>query len=217
MKSFKKCFLSGLLLFTMMITLTGCGTFDASGYIKACLDANTHGEFEEYAKITKTSVEDITKQYNDLLDEEISYLDSYQATEEQKTKFRELFVNIYKAFKYEVGEATKNDDGSYTVPVTTYKLMVFKDVMDEGEAYITDYATKQVNAGKNVSESDLYPVVIDFMYDTLSKNYEAAEYGEPATTNVTVSPVDGNSNMYGVSETELHSLLETMIDMENAQ
>lgn len=217
MKNLKKCTVTILLLFTMTITLTGCGSFDASAYIKACLDANTHGEFEEYAQITNNEAADIEAQYNSLLDSEISYLDSYNASPEQKAKFRELFINIYKSFRYEVGEATKNDDNTYTVPVTTYKLMIFKDMMSEGEAYITDYVKKETDAGKSPSENELYTVIIDFMYDTLSKNFDAAEYGEPVTVNVTVAPINGNSNLYGVTETELQSLLENFIDMENAQ
>lgn len=217
MKNLKRNSLSLLLLLTMVVTLTGCNQFDATAYIKACLDANTHGEFEEYAQITNSDVETIKTQYEKLLDDEISYLDQYHATDEQKTKFRELFTSIYKSFKYEVGEATKNSDGTFSVPVTTYKLMVFKDVMSQGETYITDYVTEQTKAGKSLTEEDLYPVIIDFMYDTMSKNYEAAEYGDAVSVNVTVGPMSGNSKVYGISQTELQSLLENFIDLENAQ
>lgn len=217
MKNLKKRSLSLLLLLTMVVTLTGCNQFDATAYIKACLDANTHGEFEEYAKITNSDVDSIKTQYESLLDEEISYLSAYKATDEQKAKFRELFANIYKSFKYEVGEATKNSDGTYSVPVTTYKLMVFKDVMSEGETYITDYVTEQTEAGKSLTEEDLYPVIIDFMYETMSKNFEAAEYGDAVSVDVTVGPMNGNSKVYGISQTELQSLLENFIDLENAQ
>lgn len=208
------------LLFVLLTAcmLTGCSVkFDASGYIKACLDANTHGEFAAYAEITKVPEEDIKANYDKLIDKEISYLSAYNLSEEKTADFRKLFIDIYKSFKYEVGEATKNDDGSYSVPVTTYKLIIFKDFMKEGETFITDYCNKEIEAGKTPTESELYPIVADFMYDYLAKNLEAAEYAEAVTTNVTVAPTADNKKVFTISDAELQSLLNSMIDLENAQ
>ena len=218
MKNLKKRTVTILLLFTMTITLTGCGAdFDASGYITACLDANAHGEFAAYAEITQTSEDEVAKMYNDMLDQEISYLDAYNISDEKKESFRQLFVELYKNFKYEVGEAVKNDDGSFSVPVTTYKLMVFKDIMAEGETYMTDYVQQEIDAGRTPTEADIYGVAVDFMYDSISKNLKALEYDEPVTTNVTVGPTSSDSKIYSISQTDLQSLLESMVDIENAQ
>lgn len=208
------------LLFVLLTAcmLTGCSIkFDASGYIKACLDANTHGEFAAYAEITKVPEEDIKANYDKLIDKEISYLSTYNLSEEKTADFRKLFIDIYKSCKYEVGEATKNDDGSYSVPVTTYKLMIFKDFMKDGEAFITDYCNKEIEAGNTPSEDDLYLVVADFMYDYLSKNLEAAEYAEGKTTTVTVAPSAENKKLFSISDAELQGLLDSMIDLENAK
>lgn len=218
MKVTKK--LSVLILFFCMIACftTGCSlTFDASGYVQACLDANAHGEFSAYAEITGSTVEEVEKLYNTMLDEEISYLEAYNISDEKKSEFRELFITLYKNFKYEVGEAVKNDDGSYTVPVTTYKLMVFKDIMSEGETYMTDYVQKEIDAGRTPSEDDIYGVAVDYMYDTISKNLESLEYADPVTTNISVAPTTSDSKVYSMDQTELQNLLESMIDLENAQ
>lgn len=209
-----------LLLFILAVscTLTGCSPkFDASAYIKACLDANTHGEFAEYAEITKISEEEIKKNYNDLIDKEISYLSSYNLSEEKTADFRQLFIDIYKSFKYEVGEAVQNDDGSYSVPVTVYQIQVFKDLMKEGDAYITEYYENETKAGNNPTTEDLYPVIADFMYTYMAKNLEAAEYTDPVTTKVTVAQTSENSRVYAVDNKELQNLLNSMIDLENAQ
>ena len=57
-----------------------------------------------------------------------------------------------------------------------------------------------------------------FMYDSMKANLDALEYAEPVTTNVTVSPSkQGSQTIYSISTTELQSLLQTFIDMENAQ
>lgn len=213
--------LSILLLFTLLTAciITGCTpNFDASGYIKACLDANTHGEFAEYADITKTSVEEVESLYNQGIDTEISYLDSYNISEEKKAEFRALFVDIYKNFKYEVGEATKNDDASYSVPVTTYKLQIFKDIMSEGEAYLTDYAQKEVDAGRTPTQAQLEEEAMNYMYNTMKANLDALEYAEPVTITVTVSPSQQSSQtVYSVGQADLQTLLESFIDIENAQ
>lgn len=213
--------LSILLLFILAtaFVVTGCTpNFDASGYVKSCLDANTHGEFTEYADITKTSIEEIEALYNQNIDTEIAYLDSYNISAEKKEAFRTLFIDIYKNFKYEVGEATRNEDDSYSVPVTTYKLQIFKDIMTEGEAYITDYAQKEVDAGRTPTQAQLEEEVINYMYDTMKANLAALEYAEPATTTVTVSPSkQGSQTVYSVGQTDLQALLESFIDIENAR
>lgn len=211
-----------LLLFTFAICglLAGCSllNFDASGYIKACLDANTHGEFAEYAKITGVSEEEAEQQYNDLLDQQVSYLSSYNLSEEKASAFRDLYVSIYKNFKYEVGDAVKNEDNSYSVPVTTYKLQIFKDIMKEGETYITDYVNQAIEAGKTPTEDEIYTAVTDYMFDSLSSNLNALEYAEPVNTTVMVTPEKLDSRtVYSVSQTDLQGLLESLIDIENAQ
>lgn len=211
---------SFLLILTFMLgcMLTGCTNFDASAYIKACLDANTKGEFEAYAEITNSSVEEIENIYNQNIETELSYLQGYNMSDEQMEAFRSLFIDMYKSFKYEVGEAVKNDDGSYTVPVTSYKLYIFKDIMSEGEAYLTEYAESEVNAGRTPSQAELEEKAMTFMYDSMKANLDALEYAEPATVNVTVSPSKQDSQtIYTISTTELQSLLQTFIDIENAQ
>lgn len=218
MKSTKKHSILFLLTAMIMCFVTGCGAdFDASGYITACLDANAHGEFAAYAEITQSSEDEVAQMYNNMLDQEIAYLDAYNISDEKKESFRQLFVKLYKNFKYEVGEAVKNDDGSFSVPVTTYKLMVFKDIMTEGETYMTDYVQQEIDAGRTLSEEDIYGIAVDFMYDSISKNLETLEYDDPITTNVTVGPTSSDSKVYSISQTELQSLLESMVDIENAQ
>lgn len=213
-----------LSIFLLFILITACAvtgctpSFDASAYIKACLDANTHGEFTEYADITKTSVEEVEALYNKGIDAEISYLDSYNISDEKREEFRTLFVDIYKNFKYEVGEAVRNEDDSYSVPVTTYKLQIFKDIMSEGEAYLTDYAQKEVDAGRTPTQEQLEEEAMNYMYDTMKANLGALEYGEAVTITVTVSPSQQNSQtVYSIGQSDLQTLLESFIDIENAQ
>lgn len=206
-----------MIVFVLSALLTGCGTeFDASGYVRACLDANTHGEFDEYARLTNMTAEEIKKKnYDDRLDQEIAYLDTYKADDETKQKFRSLFEKMYNSFKYEVGDAVKNDDGSFTVPVTTYKLKVFGDIMTDITTFATDFYTEKAESGDtNVTEDEINKVVVDYMYDYISKNLEKLEYEEGVPINVTVSPTPGNKNVYTISTTNLQELLKSMVDID---
>lgn len=218
MKNTKKISILFLLTCMMAVLTTGCGLdFDASGYVQACLDANTHGEFEAYAEITNTSLEEVEQQFNERMDDEIAYLDAYHIDQDRKDKFRTLFTDMYGSFKYEVGEAVKNDDGSYSVPVTTYKLMVFKDILNAVETYMMDYAQKEIDAGRTPTENEIYTVAADFMYDYISQNLEALEYEEGVSTTVTVAPTSSDSRVYSVDPYKLQALLEDLVDIENAQ
>ncbi len=208
-----------VLMLSLFLVLTGCmKEFDASGYIRSCLNANTKAEFEEYAEITGSTVEEVEALYNQAIDAEMAYLQGYNVSEEKKAEFRQLFIDMYKAFKYEVGEATKNDDKSYTVPVTTYKLMIFEGILEEGEAYLTSYAQAEVDAGRTPSQDELEAEAINFMYDAMKKNLDACNYAEPVKHDIVVSPTrNGSQVVYSADIGELQKLIEQLVDVENAQ
>ena len=193
--------------------ITGCAFFgfDASAYVKACLDSNIHGEFDEYAKITNSSVEDVEKLYNDFLDNDLSFLNEYNVDDARRQEFRELFIKLYKNFKYDVGEATKTDD-TYTVPVTYQKLIVFDEMAANMEKDTTDYFQAKVDAGENPSTDEIYEYVLNYMYDGVAKKLENPQYEEPVTVNVTVSKMTANA--YGIDTNELQELVQSMVDMD---
>ena len=215
----KKLSLLLVLCFTIALALTGCmPKFDASAYIQSCLDANTKGEFEAYADITGATIEEVEALYNQTIDTEMSYIDGYNVSEEKKAEFRQLFIDMYKNFKYEVGEATRNDDDSYTVPVTTYKLMIFDGILEEGETYLTNYAQAEVDAGRTPTQDQLEAEAMNYMYDAMKTNLSKLEYAEAVTTNITVSPTkNGSQVIYSADINELQALIESMVDIENAQ
>ena len=125
---------------------------------------------------------------------------------------------MYKSFKYEVGEATQNDDKSYTVPVTTYKLMIFEGMMDEGETYLTDYAQAQIDAGNTPSQEELEQEAINFMYTYMKDKLATLTYADAVTTDILVTPTkNGSQYVYSASATELQTLVQSLVDVENAQ
>ena len=90
--------------------------------------------------------------------------------------------------------------------------------MSEGEAYLTDYAQKEVDAGRTPTQEQLEEEALNYMYDTMKANLGALEYAEAVTITVTVSPSQQNSQtVYSVGQADLQTLLESFIDIENAQ
>lgn len=217
--STKKLSVLFVMCLAVSFVLTGCmPKFDASGYIKSCLDANTKGEFEAYAEITGATVEEVEALYNQSIDAEMAYIEAYNVSEEKKAEFRQLFIDMYKNFKYEVGEATRNDDDSYTVPVTTYKLMIFDGILTEGETHLNDFAQAEVDAGRTPTQEQLEEEAMNFMYDAMKANLDALTYAEPVTTDIIVSPTkSGSQVIYSADANALQDLIESLIDLENAQ
>ena len=212
MKRIQKKLISTILSLVVCISLVGCSFgFDASAYVNSYLDALTKGDVSEYAKITQTSEEDIINAYNEGIETELSALDAFNLSETQKDNFRTLFKDIYSKFQYEVGEATKNSDGSYTVPVTTKKLIVFDTIIEDSQNYIMDYAKSNPSA----SQTDLYGAICDFMYTELSENIENPQYGEEQVINVQVTKTEDNK--YTLSDKEIQNLIYSLMDTENMQ
>lgn len=208
-----------VLCVVMSITLTGCMPgFDASAYVKACLDANTKGDFAVYAEITGSAVEEIEALYNQTIDAEMAYIETCNLSDETKASFRQLFIDIYKSFKYEVGEAVLNENDTYTVPVTTYKLMIYKSVLTDGESYLTSFAQTEVDASRTPTKEQLETEAWNYIYDNMKANLEQLEYAAPITTNVIVSPTKNDSEIiYSVQQDDLQAIIESLIDIENAQ
>lgn len=212
MKGKKKLRIFVLFTFIAGCMLTGCAEFDASRYVQSCLDASFHGEFETYMEMTNSKEEEARAAYDKLIQSEVDALEQgYTISDEQKEKFRGLFIDMYKACKYEVGEAVKNDDDSFTVPVTTYKLAVFEGMNDAADQFATDYYKDHSDA----SVDEVYSAILDFMYDYINDRVTNPEYGEASTTNVNVPLTSTNPKTYTLSTNDLQNLVYELLDIEN--
>ncbi|MCH5265085.1 MAG: hypothetical protein J1F02_04245 [Lachnospiraceae bacterium] len=213
MKKIKSVFLS----FFLILCLTACSgsSFDAAGYTKACLDATLRGEYAEYAKLTDRSEEEAKKEiedeniYGTFVNTMTAGLDS-AVIEEWKPKYEELIKQIFAQCKYEVGEASENEDGSYSVPVTTQKMNnVFSQLYDDAEEQLTDYVKK---SKKTPSDSEIEAKLLQLLYDDLTEKSNNITYDEPQTITVTVRPTADNDRIYEISEEDFSKLYEALLD-----
>ena len=205
-----------LLTLTLIVgcILTGCADFDATRYVQSCLDATFHGEFGDYMEMTKSTEDQARVAYDSLIQSEVDALEQgYTISDEQKEKFRALFTDMYKLCKYEVGEAVKNDDDSFSVPVTTYKLTVFAGMSDAIEQYSTEY----MNDNPDTSLDDAYAALFDYMYDFINEKISNPEYAEGVTTNVNVPLTSTSPKTYTLSTSDLQNMVFDLLDVEESQ
>ncbi|MDD5949654.1 MAG: hypothetical protein PUC39_08025 [Lachnospiraceae bacterium] len=213
-KLLKKLFAT-MLLITMLFTMTGClFQFDASRYTKACLDLMTKGETADYTEMTKQTKEEAEDWYNSFLDKEIEAMTSSisNMTEEQEQNFRSLFQSIYKKANYTVGEATRNDDKSYSVPITIQQYKIFSGEMQVVEDQLVDYYKEQIEAGKTLSEDDLTQKAVDILYEDLTAKLETAEYGEAEEFTVIVRP--NSENVYSIDQNDYTTIVKKLFDID---
>lgn len=213
MKRVWKTLFSSMLIVGVVCLLTACGPkFDASGYVKAALDADIHGESTEYAKLLEITEEEAQQEYEDVLDSMVSEMSDLGLSDELNDKYRTLFADLLKKTDYTVLEATENDDGSFTVPVEIKPITnVFSGLMDELEDDMTEYANSLVDSGDIPSDDEITEYAGQLVYDMLAARLDAIEYGEAQTVEVTVALDEDNA--YGVAEDDIEALLTTMIDL----
>ena len=192
-KGMKRVLIVGLVVAVMM-TFAGCKKkeFDAAGYVKATLDMTMKGETEDYIKFVGCSKE--------------------EALEE----FRQFSIDLYKAVKYEVKEAQKEKDGSYTVKVETEKMNVFAGAMEKfeeaAESYVEEAVAAALEGGEQLTDEkmaqDLYGKVIELFKESLAN----ATYQEPTTVEVKVSQDD--DGVWEIPEKDFEVLELSLIDID---
>ena len=119
-----------LLAMALAFTLAACGGVtpeDAEGYVRGFLDASYLGQYnDDYLEITGMTAAEAQEQdyaWNTAAEADIlmDYLEIYP-TEASTAAAIGLVEDIYALSRYEVGDASKLEDGSYAVSVTVYPM-----------------------------------------------------------------------------------------------
>lgn len=214
-----------MLLIAAVFSLTGCGgimelfgggkSFDASRYVKGCLDASTKGVFEDYIATTNETEEQAKKEYEEKLDSEVKSITGTVALDEkQQESWRAIFKDIYSKYKYEVGEAVKGDEMTFTVPVKTFRLKLFKTSFDEAQKKLEAEMEKMVKKKKTPSNDEIMKLYLDEMAKILEKKLKNPEYAEEETINVTIK-VNHSTNEYEIDDASITSLFAALDDIDD--
>ncbi len=203
-----------LLVAAMVVSVTGCGEkFDASRYVKGCLDASTKGVFEDYVAMTNTTEEQAKKEYEERMNSEVEAMTgSISMSEEMQEKYRTLYKDIYSKYKYEVGEAKEGENDSFTVPVKTYRLKIFEKTMEETQTKVEE----EVKKNKSASTEETMQLYLETLANVLTEKLQNPEYGEEETIEVNLS-VNSSSNEYEMSSADVTKLFAALDDVGQAQ
>ena len=168
-----------LLAGVMALGLAACSSVtpeDAETYIQGLLDASYLGQYDpeylELADITEEEAREEDYEWNTAAEAEIlrEYL-AIQSTDASIQKSVDLIKEIYSHSKYEVGAASKLDDGSYAVTVSIQPMDIlirYQNQTDVNEIWMT------VLAEHGVMDQAALDAMSDEEYMALEDIYAAA-------------------------------------------
>ncbi len=202
----RKKYFAALLAVVMCLGLAACGKdFDAAGYVKSVLDANYHGEYEEYAEFRGLSEEsakmEIENNMNFLALQEFNSL-QVEVGDETKNAFLDCIKSIMPLAKYEVKEAEKQDDDSYVVTVEVTPSDIYQTLEDNSAAVTQE----MLNNGQNPLEDG--EAFVDLMIQSVNRSIEGNTYGEPSTIEVKVAKDEDDA--YAIDESEMSKIEEAL-------
>lgn len=197
----------------MIGLLGGCGSkFDASGYIKALLDNSYKNDSTQFVSMKIGTADEAAKLYEDGLDSEVNAMISamgYSVTDEQEQAIREVFAKILSGAKYTVGEAEKQDDGSYVVTVTYEQMEIFGPAVED---YMDKILEMQEGLTGEETSDELVAMAIDAFKDVLDASLANVSYAAPETTTITVELVD---KVYTPNQSDLYDLEASLFDIDS--
>ncbi len=217
MKKMKK---TGLLLVAVLAVtmLVGCGSFDASGYMKALLDNSYKNDSTAFVDQKVGTAEQAKELYDLGIETELnSLISGVTLSDELKNEFTTVLQDVYKSVKYTVGEAEKQDDDSYVVEVKYQKMKVFAPAMEKFQAdqqAYTDELSEQVqNGGEYPSEDEISEKVYTMLKDAIKDAAAKAEFEDEASTTVRIELKD---KVYSPNQDDVEALEYALFDLEEA-
>lgn len=216
----KHTFTYSIIALLLVAILSGCSGkssgFDAGRYTKSCLDAMTKAEFKDYVELTKSTTEQAQKDYERRLQNELRSLSvAFRMDKKTKDRYYSIIKDMYSKCKYEVGEAVKGENDSYTVPVKVYKMKLFENAIDDVNKKVKSYFKK--NSKTTPTTTNVAQQQGKYLADLLTDRLKKPEYSEPETINVTVQLGTVNAITYTIKDSDYQKLFNGMWDMDKLQ
>lgn len=203
---------SALMLAVLLtFSVTACGKkFDAAAYTKSVLDANYQQNFTEYAEFCKITEDEAKEELQKTIDEqveaELTGLSSLgEFTDEEKQEYKDLLMEVNKLAKYEVQEATEDEDGNFTVTISITPANVFQTLEDNSTAI----AENMVKEGLDITDASTFQKLL---IQSLQKSLDENEYNE--ATSIEISVAKDSNNQYGISDSDLQLISDTLFPTE---
>lgn len=223
MKKLRKPALLTLAL-SLVLCLTGCGLFGgvteetAVDYVKAQMDVIYKGEYQGYLDLVADSTqEECQEAYDSKMTSEAEYLMGLLAieypTEELTARFADLYRQIFAKADYTVQEASRMEDGSYSVKVVVKPIDIIDQLNEAWDDFSEDfearYADVDVESMTDDEYADWYVNTYDADYgqslaDLLESLIPSLGYMEETSILVQVQPDE--DGYYYLSEDDFSNL-----------
>ncbi len=191
-----------IMVFAMVLSLTGCGLFDSkakiySRYITSLLDINYKNISKDYTTLSGVTQKDAEAVYVANMDYQAHNLMNYYGIKEVDdgtvlSEFYYLAQSIFSNAKYEVTNVIhdKSTD-SYTLELTVYPLDTLESVYDQIVEYIENFNAR-VDDGdyNNTTEVDYETEFAEGIISILKNTTGQPGYMDPVVLQVPIQPSD---------------------------
>lgn len=208
--------ISVILLLTLLLSAVGgCGnTFDVSSYVKACLDVQFLGVYEDYIRLTKVSEDEAAQLYHDGLDLLLSGYSEWSLSEARKADFRNAYAELLKSVPYDVKSASQKND-VWTVRVGVKPMHCFdsyEEALVKLQQNLTDeWQAKANNDGEVPSEEELTDQMADRIYKDFITRIQNPSFGKEKIVKVRVTK--GKDHVYRIHEEDLKKVSQTAFSL----
>lgn len=183
--------------------------FDPQAYVQAVLDVSYKDETEAYMEIARVTEEEADAVFENNLDATMEEFESSPMPEELKPQYRELFGEIAKSVNYTVGEAVREEDGSFSVPLKIKPITLFADTYDQFRDKAQEYAdqvTDRVMQGDEMPSDEEMQAEVYRIYYTVLKTAmdEGPLYGE--AQDITLRVAKNDAGEYKIDTEDMQEL-----------
>jgi hypothetical protein len=191
----------------------GCSSNkDMSKYLQALLDVSYKNDTSEFVKIKLGTEDEATALYNQGIEDGVTaFCDSLNVPEGLDEDFRELYINMLKLVKYEVGDAVKQSDGSYIVTVTYEKMNIFKPAVEIYEDSVASIVDGWVNSDEDIDDEEKQRQIILEFKNSMETAMSQVTYEEPQDMTVRIELAD---NQYTPNMSDVSELEKALMDWE---
>ncbi len=188
----------------------GCGLFfDPSKYVRASFNALYKGQFEDYSKMTSSTIDQIERQYDTCCESQVDvFAKLFGFTDEAgnvsvddstREQIKALYKELYGKIQYTVEDNSEKIQNGYVVHVSVSPMLIFEDSMNQVNEFVDQY-NSDIVLGKYNDQSAYSQEFLNKLYqqkilEVFKNKINDVRYGESEKIDIRVMKNnDKNSN-----------------------
>ena len=218
----KSCITVLLLLALITMSLSACsssGGSNVSGsaasldtqanFVKAYLDALCKEDYKAYAEACSIPLEEVKEDGPEYIKSIIENEFTYIPSDTMITTFAKTLQKLFAKCKYTVSPSTKNEDGSYSIPVSIQKFNVFKTALEKADK---DYGVWKKQQSDDMDADVMTDKFFEYITKYCEEELKNPKFDDAATVTVTLTVSDEEENVYEYGDEDIDNLLYGLMD-----